>query len=317
MNPYRIGVLWCLCFIVLEAVQAVYFGGVLQRMDSFLLGFLVFGITTIGAITWTALAAPQSLRVAWRNPGPLIGANIAAALSWIAYLLSVQMIEPAVTYTIFCGAVPLTTLLAHRLGVRQADGVRGAAEAVAYLIVFAGLAFLAVATVLGWSGFVRGGIGNALIGVGLAIASGFIITWMLFFCRTLDRAGVGPIAQFGLRFVLYVGLAGGGALVGFDHKGDVPAADLTVAVLVGLGLMAFPLYAVQKAITLVSPLTIGGVGALGPLMVFLFQFFEGRVDYAPATLLGLSVYFVGALLAAYGAARAGDSQSAKACAACE
>lgn len=271
-------------------------------MDSFLVGFLVFAISTTGAILWTALTAPHQLAIALRNPRPLIVANVSAAVSWIIYLLAVQMIEPAVVFTIFCGAIPLTTILAARLGVPEANGIRGSLEGLGNLLIFAGMAILAVSTLLGYSGFVRGGLVEAMTGLALAASGGVVITWMLFACRRLDRAGVGPVANFGLRFVLYVMLAGLGAMAGLDHKASVPLGDLLLVVAIGLLVMSFPLYAVQKAIPLVSTLTIGAIGALGPLGVFLLQLVEGRVDYAPATLAGFLVYFIGALAAAYGGA---------------
>jgi Na+/serine symporter len=61
---------------------------------------------------------------------------------------------------------------------------------------------------------------------------------------------------------------------------------------------------VQKAVSLVSSLTIGSIAAVAPLMVFFMQMIEGRVDYSRMTSLGLSVYFFGAMLAALGSARA-------------
>lgn len=302
MSPSTVGVLWCLVFIVLEAVQSVYFGGVLQRMDSFLIGFLVFGITTTVALLLTGLRAPVEILRALRRPWALLGVNLTAAGAWILYLLAVQTIEPAVVYTIFSGTIPLTTIVAARLGVPEANDIRSGLEGLGNVVLLVGLAVLAVATLTGWSGFVRGGLAEALLGLGLTVGSGVIVTWMLFFCRRLDRVGVGPLAQFGLRFVLYVALAGFGALLGLDHKEAVPTVDTLYVVAVGLAIMALPLYAVQKAIALVSPLTIGAVGALGPLVIFLLQLVEGRVDYAPVTLCGLLIYFTGALIAAYGGA---------------
>jgi hypothetical protein len=43
---------------------------------------------------------------------------------------------------------------------------------------------------------------------------------------------------------------------------------------------------------------------LGPFVIFGLQVIEGRVDYSAATLIGLAVYFAGAVLAASGAVKA-------------
>ena len=74
-------------------------------------------------------------------------------------------------------------------------------------------------------------------------------------------------------------------------------------IVIGFVIMAFPVFAMQKAISLMSTLTLAAITALGPLFVFLFQIVDGRVAYAPATLTGLLIYFAGAFLAAYGGAR--------------
>lgn len=298
------GLLWCLAFVILEALQAVYFGSLFQRMDSFLIGTLVFGITTVGAIGVTLWRRPEQITRAFAHGRTLLAVNLCAGGCWIAYLLSVQLIEPAVAFTLFSGAVPLTTLAAAWLGMSEATVVRNRLEALGNGVIALGLVVLIVTTLAGWSGFVRGGGLVALAGVGLGFLSGLLIGLMLLYALRLDRRGVGPLAQFGLRFLLYLVLSVSGVALGLDAKGAVPAEDIAVAVGVGLFIMAFPIYAMQKAVSLVSALTIGAMTSLGPLFVFGFQMIEGRVDHAPATLAGLMIYFVGALLAAAGSSRA-------------
>jgi drug/metabolite transporter (DMT)-like permease len=107
------GVLWALAFVTLEAVQYVYFGGLFQRMSSFLFGFLVFAITMVIFIGWTAIKSPEQLGTAFKDPKTLIAVNISATLAWAAYLTSVQLIEPAIAYTIGAGIMPVAAYLAH------------------------------------------------------------------------------------------------------------------------------------------------------------------------------------------------------------
>ena len=197
----------------------------------------------------------------------------------------------------------------------EASLVRNRLEAFGTSIIALGLAVLIVITVAGWSGFVRGDVPVAVAGIVLAIASGSLITLMLLYAQRLDRRGVGPMAQFGLRFPLYIVLSIGGVALGLDAKGTVPTEDIAVAVMIGLFIMAFPIYAVQKAVALVSALTIGAMTSLGPLFVFGFQMIEGRVDQAPATLAGLAIYSAGALLAAVGSFKAAGRGETGACSA--
>ena len=312
MNPALAGVSWALAFVVLEAVQYVFFGGVFQRMSSFLFGFLVFSITTVTFVGWTVWKAPEQLKAALANPAPLIAANVAATFAWASYLLSVQLIEPAAAYTIAAGAMPITAYLAYRLGLPEGDPMRNRMEGLGNLVVFGGIVYLSLATILGWSGFVRGGAGVAAAGVLLAIADGVLFTMVIIYCQRMDRAGVGPSAVFGLRQMLYIFVAGGLVTLGVDSKGPLAPSEIAFIVLIGLVLTVPPLYALQRAVAMISTLTISALTALGPFLIFGLQMIEGRVDYAPATLAGLMFYFAGALLAAFGAVKATASGAAPA-----
>lgn len=304
MNRALIGVVWGLTFVFLESIQFVFFGGIFQRMNSFLFGFLVFGITVVAFVGWCAIKTPDQLKSAFANPRLLIAINVTATLAWMAFLSSVQLIEPAVAYTIGAGAMPITTYLAFRCGVPEGEAMRSRTEAFGNLLVLCGIVYLAAITVSGWSGFVRGGSLVALAGVLFAVADGALFTWLLIYCQRLDRIGVAPGAVFGLRFPLYVIAAGSLAALGVDHKVALPVQEISIMVAIGLALIIPPLYALQRAVSLISTLTISALTALGPFVIFALQVIEGRVDYSPVTLVGLSIYFVGALMAAFGAVQA-------------
>ncbi|MCP5080271.1 MAG: hypothetical protein GY948_01085 [Alphaproteobacteria bacterium] len=304
MNPAAIGVIWALAFVILESVQYVYFGGLFQKMSSFLFGFLVFGVVVIVVGLWATLAARGQLRAAFANPAPLIGANVSATFAWAAYLGSVQLIEPAIAYTIGAGVMPITAYLAHRLGLPEGEPMRNRTEALGVLALFIGIVYLGFVTVFGLSGFVRGGSLAGLGGVILAVADGVLFTVMLIYCQRMDRTGVGPGLVFGLRFPLYVLTAGAVVALGLDNM-PAPSLNETLPIIaIGLALTVPPLYALQRAVASVSTLTIGALTAIGPFVIFALQQIEGRVDYSTATLVGLAIYFVGALFAVYGAVRA-------------
>ena len=309
MNRATLGVLLALLFVFLEAMQFVFFGGLFQRMSSFQFGFLVFSLTTIGFVTWTALRDPAQIKSALAKPRQLIAVNIAAVLAFGAYLTSVQLIEPAVTYTISAGVMPITTYLLYRFGVKEGENMRNSLEAAGNLLLFAGVVFLAIVTIYGHSGFVRGGWEVALSGILLAIGDGVAFTFVLVFSQRLSNAGVGPGAVLGLRLPLYILVAGLCTLAGVDQKEALSHSEIALFVCIGLLLLIPPLYSLQKAVTMISTLTISALTALGPFVIFALQMIEGRVDYAPATLAGLGIYFIGALLSSVGAVR-GATQAA-------
>lgn len=304
MSKPLVGVLLALVFVLLESTQFVFFGGLFQRMSSFLFGFLVFGVTILAFVGWTALRDPQQIRYAVSTPGALLGVNLMAVLAFTSYLLSVQLVEPAITYTISAGAMPITAWALHKFGIGEGEDMRNRPEAVGNFLLFVGILYLAWVTIDGHSGFVRGETGAAVAGVLLAIADGVFFTWVLVFSQRLDRAGVGPGAVLGLRLPIYVMVAGVCVLNDVDHKVALETSEIALYVAAGLMLTIPPLYTLQKAVSMISTLTLSALTALGPFIIFLLQLFEGRVDYSAATLAGLAVYCVGSLLAAIGAVKA-------------
>ena len=244
----------------------------------------------------------------WRN---LAKAGIGTAASWVGYFVALQLMEPAVAYTVFSGLVPLIILGAARRGVPEASSAAGRGSRLGHMLIAASVIYLCLVSIAGLTGFERGGMIGAIGGVIALLATGLSSTWVIFYCRRLDRAGVTVTALFGLRYLPYVALAGVAAAIGIDAKPPVPSWQTTEALAIGLALVATPSYLVQRAIPLVAPLVIGLAAALGPFLVFGLQAVEGRIAYSSWTLVGLVVYCLGIgrrghLRGAAGKARAGD-----------
>lgn len=288
---------------MLDAAQAVLFGRFLQRMDSLALGFFVFGLSAAFCLALTALRAPSEFRAAWTAPGELLALNVSSAAGWLAYLGAIQLIEPAVAFTIFSGVIPLT-IVATRQSLSIDSGALHGCERIGLAVLAIGLVALCASTMAGYSGFVRGGVGVAALGLALAAFAGLAMAGMVLASYRLSARGVGPAAVFGLRFPLYLVLAGAGFLLGLDAKGSVAHGEFLIAVVLGLAVLAFPIYAVQKAVALTPASTLGAATALIPVAVLAFQLFDPRVSYSNATAAGLAIYTLGALLAAAGRARA-------------
>ena len=304
MSRATVGIAWALAFVLLESVQFVFFGSVFQRLDSFLFGALVFSVVVTAFVGWAAIRRRAHLIRAFANPRHLIAVNLTATFAWMAFLGSVERIEPAVAYTIGAGVMPLTAWLAWRLGVPEGAPMRNRLEASGNLLILLGIVYLAIITASGLSGFALGGTLGGLIGVALAVADGVLFTWLLIHCQRMDRQGVGPGTVFGLRFLLYVLVAGTVAVSVPSGKPALPWTETVWIVALGLLLIVPPLYALQRAVALTSTLTIAALTALGPFVIFGLQLIEGRVDGSVPTLVGLGVYFAGAMLAAMGAVRA-------------
>lgn len=305
MSKFQIGLICCLSFVTLEAFQAVYLGSIFQHVDSFLIGSWVFGISVLGTALAAAIFRPHELLASVRSIKLVIALNVFAAITWTTYFVAVQLIEPAVVFTIFSGMVPLGTIIALWFGMEEARTSFNGFVRVGYGLILASIIVLTSITAMGLSGFARGEFYIAILGAVLSALSGGCTAFVILYSVRLNARGVGPLTQFGLRFVLYTLLAMCAFTVGLDDKGSTPEPhQLATIIAVGLAVIAFPLYLVQKAVPLLPASTIAAMTALGPVIVFVMQMIEGRVDYAPATRAGLAVYMSGALLALWGSTRA-------------
>lgn len=303
MSNTQIGLLFCLAFVSLEAFQATYLGSVFQTVDSFLVGAWVFGVSVVGCTFATAILRPEELAASKREWRIVLTLNAFAALTWTTYFFAVQLIEPAVVFTIFCGMVPLGTVIGAWIGLPEAKGQTGRLSNVGNAAILCSILILGTITAVGLSGFVRGGPLIGLAGTVLAATSGACTAFVILYSVRLNRRGVGPLAQFGLRFMLYTLIAIAAVQLELDDKGEpISVQELSVIVLIGLAVIALPLYLVQKAVPLVSPATIAAITAQGPVLVFLMQLFDGRIDYSSATLFGLAIYMICAFIAVCGTA---------------
>ncbi|MXZ81680.1 MAG: EamA family transporter [Gammaproteobacteria bacterium] len=298
-----VGLSWSAVYILLESAQSVFFGAVLQEMDSFHLGFWVFGITTLFLILGLSVFDPVQIRLCARNLPGLAACNGSTAAGWIFYLFSIQLIEPAVAFTVSSAAMPIFAIGLARLGIGEPVSLDTGRKRIGLLLIVAGILFLAGSTIVGLSGFVRGTQAAGIAGLACAALSGGAFALMLVHCKTLNDNGLGPVSVFAFRFLAYIALSAFGWLLKLDYKGPVEAGDAATAILIGLVIMAFPLFAMQKAISSISVLLLSTITALGPLVVFCMQIFEGRVGLSGFSLAGLLTYRVGALLTVFSLVR--------------
>lgn len=301
MSKAQFGISCCLLFITIEAFQAVYLGSIFQNVDSFLIGTWVFGLSVVGAILVTAICRPGELWASVRAWKLVAVLNLFAAVTWSTYFIAIQLIEPAVVFTVFSGMVPLGTIILARLGIPEAQSSNNLFVRLGNAMILLAIFVLAAITAFGLSGFARGSWAIGLAGVCLAAISGACTACVILYSFKLNDRGVGPLAQFGFRFLLYTVLAFLAFLVGIDAKDvSTPIFELLEIVLIGLVVIAYPLYLVQRAVQLVSVSTIAAFAALGPALVFAMQLIEGRVEHSSATLIGLAIYLIGAMIAVYG-----------------
>ncbi|MGB1254535.1 MAG: hypothetical protein ACPG51_01675 [Thiolinea sp.] len=311
MNKTTFGLILGFSFVLLESIQFVYFGGLFQKMNSFQFAFLVFALTILIFVGLAAWKKPVQLQNALAMPRELLAVNVGAVITFTAYLTSVQLLEPAITYTISAGTMPLTAYLLHRLGIHGGEAMRNRFEAAGNTLILFSILFLTIITLTGLSGFVRGSHTAALAGILLAVLDGVFFTLILVYSQRLNAGGVGPATVLGIRLPLYVLVAAAAyyAAPDFPQPTQLNHTQVLIYTMIGFLLLVPPLYFLQQAVSLLSTLTVSTLTALGPFAIFCLQFIEDRIPYSPLTMAGLALYFIGAILAAWGAVKASTQTS--------
>lgn len=203
MSRTHLGLLLCLSFVSLEAFQSVYLGAVFQTVDSFLVGAWVFGISVCVSVAVALYARPLEILASIRSWPIVLALNLLAATTWCTYFLAVQLIEPAVVFTIFSGMVPLGTVLGAWFGIKEADCPRSATAMAGHLIILGSVCYLGAITALGLSGFTRGTFLVGFIGATLSAISGLCTAFVVLYSVRLNSRGCGAVnaVRLALRIV--------------------------------------------------------------------------------------------------------------------
>ena len=319
-NREAAGFLVASLFVCLAAMRDVYLAGVFQQISPLHVAVVAFGLCSLIFLPVTLLRGPQRLRRVVRHPLEVFWINVTSAVAWLAYLYALRLAEPALVQVLWAGIGPLAVTRLERIGALRTRSVRlSRGEEHLHLGIFASLVLTTLVILTGLSGSGTQRAVLAPLGVGLALISGVSITINTMLCKRLNEVGVSPDALVSIRFVgvvlaaLMLGLLTGDT--GFVSWSVTTGSSMAVAALL---LIVLPVYVNQIGISLASPITVRGVLALGPVLVFLLQLWEGRLMSSPYSLTSIVLYSTFALSAAFvrqratlAAAPAGLEESAR------
>ena len=293
-NREAAGFLASVAFMCLASVRDVYLGGLFQRLSPLSVAVVAFALCSIVFFPIALARSPDSLRALLHRPRALFWINATSALAWIAFFYALRTIEPLLVQMLFSGVGPLSVVWIDRLVPGAAPPASlSRAERPAHFGLLAAL-ILAMAVALGGlSGAGPQSLGRAALGVALATGAGIAISVNTLLCRTLNDAGVDPVALVSVRFLGAVALAAALTLPSGDITSAIFASVAMTAVLgASLLLIVLPIYVNQVGISLASPLTVRVVLAVGPVLIFLLQLAEGRLSSSPYSLASAALYGV-------------------------
>ena len=289
-------------FVLLAAVRDVYLGGLFQRITPLLIAIAAFSLCTVLFLP-VLLGSRRSLVALRRRPGDLLWVNITTACAWLGFLYALKLIEPTIVQILYSGIGPLSVIWIERYFSTD-GGVRlSRSERIAFLGLFAALMFSAVVVLAGLSGAPSDSVGDAALGVIFAAGGGIAISVATMLCRRLNDTGATPSALLALRFPATA--ASAFVVLALLPSGlPTGAAWLEAVLVIAALLIVLASFVNQVAISLASPLTVRVVLAVGPVLIFFLQVFEGRLAASPYSLIAATLYAFAALAAATARQRA-------------
>ncbi|WP_437606709.1 DMT family transporter [Sorangium sp. So ce834] len=273
-----------LLFAAFSAALEIYAGNRLQALSPILVAAISFTLVAalfLGGLIARrgAAAACLPLRTRRRDVAAI---NLSTAASWLSMLVALKHLEPAVVNVVSLAIGPALTVLLGALLRRRGSVL--VTEMVASLGICAFIALLVWGTFTGRSGVGHVGAGNAAIGVLLTLTCGLASTISVIYSKRLSDAGQSPESVLAIRFFLTIAVTW--TIAGTSEMASLAAALLPATVITGIG-VALPLYLIQLGIEHTEPITASLITSLSPLVAFLLQLLDRRLQPSVLTLAGV------------------------------
>jgi drug/metabolite transporter (DMT)-like permease len=276
-------------FSVLSALVDVFAGERLQRVDPGAVAAVAFTLTGgvfCGAAVWRLRRSRLALVIREHGRDLLI-LNLTTAVTWLALLYALKLMEPAIANVVSIAIGPAVTAAMQALWWKQDRVLLG--ETLSAVGILLTLVLLVWASLSGDSAIGGRGTVAMSLGVCAAVVSGAASAGNVVFSARLGAAGLDVPTVMGLRFGLVA--VSGWALVGGTGVGQVPDALVPGAVVAVIG-VAVPAYLVQIGVRKVPPMTASMVITLAPAMTLLLQLFDSRLAFSPTSAAGIAAITV-------------------------
>ncbi|UQA95672.1 DMT family transporter [Streptomyces halobius] len=284
-----LGIAYVSTFLVLANANAVFSGNLLQSMHPFTFLFWSFFVSSVFfGILLVARNGLRALKIDRRSVVPLLILNTTSAFNWIGYFYALHFIEPAIVSAIMGGLGPLCTIVLERfLRKRRFSGW----IYVPATGVLLGAGLLAWASFTGQSGLKDVSVAASVVGLLAAVVGGVSQALNTVATKQLAERAWSATRIMTHRFHLLLLVAAGLALAGpgLSVGGTSQAGLLAIATV--LGVIA-PLWPLQRGIILSEPFTVAALLSLAPILTYLFQGFDDRMDWSVASAAGCAVVAV-------------------------
>jgi drug/metabolite transporter (DMT)-like permease len=295
----RLGFLCAGTFVVIASMRDVYFAAMFQTYSPLHVAVIAFTLCTVVFLA-VALIRRQSLYELRPWLWEVVGINVTSAIAWIAYFYPLRNLEPSLAQTLWAGIGPLSVMAVEASGIGLAKPAAvGPAERLCHLGILGALVLGTLVVAAGLSGAPTHAQARPMLGAFLALLSGASISINVLLCKRLNERRVGPAMILTVRFVGVLIVAAVLAVVfGDTAVGGWSPGKLGMVAASAILLLVAPIYVNQLGIALAPAMTVRGAMALGPVLVFVLQLYEGRLRASGYSLAVIVLYSIFAILAA-------------------
>jgi drug/metabolite transporter (DMT)-like permease len=290
-----LGITYVSVFLVLANANAVFSGNLLHTINPFTFLFWSFLISSVFfGILLMMKNGLRALKIDRASAVPLLMLNATSAFNWIGYFYALHFIEPAIVSAMMGGLGPLSTIALERFLRGRRFSARIYVPATGTLF---GAGLLAWASLTGQSGLKEISVAASVIGLTASAVGGVSQALNTVATKKLADRGWGATRIMTHRFHLLLLTAAGLALVGPGLSVGSGSDVGLLAIATVLGVIA-PLWPLQRGIILSEPFTIAAMLSLAPVLTYLFQGFDHRMQWSVESAAGCTVV---AIFTIYGA----------------
>lgn len=288
---------------VIDGLKEVYFGILLQRLDSVIATFVLF------AVAWPVfflgyMARKRSTPALLSTPEKkasvrrcLLMLNVSSAALWISFLLALKWVEPAIVSALVGGVGIISTLVLNKLLRPTAIMIR--ADYIAALVI-------ALASVyLGWVSMdgrtaVRDEFDSnqVLLGYLMMLVCGVAMALTSILSKVVADHGASSHYLYAHRFYLLLAVTGIYTSLNLSEIAAV-IDHLDALVLLAFVGVILPLLLLQEGIKRCEPVTTEAILAAAPLFTIIFQTVDSRLAFSVFSFAGVALICLAATYNGY------------------
>ncbi len=280
-----------LLFAISQALRDVYFAGVFQGVNFFVVVLIAFSMSIVVCGVRAIVRNRSELKRIHSELRAFIWMNITTAIAWSCYFFALKTLQPSIVNTLHSAIAPLTVVVLGVFGMSiVGKSATNRTERFCYFGLAASIVALWWVTLSGRSGLVSSDPVTLLAALASLLVSGTAITISLLLSKRMNDRGFGADAITVGRYplitlVALIALLSSHHSIGITSTSQLITIALAAALLIGL-----PLYVLQVGIANTAPLTGHVIRSLGPVFVFALELVDQRITYSVPTLACVVLY---------------------------